>query len=142
MDAVQVLETRYLPLFIRFATELRERHPTFHINAGAGSFGSKPEQPGFHAYIDASRRMSCDQEPNCITLYIAVCGLPSTPTLCNLDVSWGADGIPPIDGLDLLPENIDFGPETTRLIDEAMPQLRAHLESCLRAWELAYPQSS
>jgi hypothetical protein len=142
MDAVQVLERRYLPLLKWIAAELRDQHPTFQINAGAGPIGSPPGSTAYHAYVDAERPGTNDLEPNGVTLYVEVTGLPGTPTLCNLDVGWGADGVPPMDGLDLLPEGVIFGTDAVRLIDDALPTLQAHLDRCLRAWEAAYPRST
>ena len=141
MNVVEVLEGRYLPLLNQAALRLRERHPTFAVNVGSGAVGSATSFQGHHVYLEALRPESADPEPNCIALEICVRDLPGTPTLCSLDVSWGADGISPSEGSDLLAAETAFTPEALRRIDEALPRLETHLDRCLYDWEAAYPQT-
>jgi hypothetical protein len=62
--------------------------------------------------------------------------------LCSLDVAWGGDGIPPTDGLNLLPADVVFAPDALRIIDEALPRLEDYFDRCLCDWEAAYAQST
>jgi hypothetical protein len=140
MNVVQTLESRYLPLLEQAAARLRETHETFQFNVGSGSVGSLTTFQGHHAYLEAWRHdVKNDRVPNCVALEVCVRDLPGKPTLCDLGVGWGGDGVPPSDGLDLLPREIAFGPEALALIDAALPQLEMHLDRCLRDWEAAYP---
>ena len=142
MNVVATLEARYLPLLNQAAARLGEKHPTFKVNVGSASVGGATRFQGHHLYFEASRPESADPEPNCLALEICVRSLPGTPTLCTLGVAWGGDGIPPADGLDLLPADIVFAPDALRIIDEALPQLEDHFDRCLCDWEAAYPQST
>jgi hypothetical protein len=141
MNAVETMETRYLPLLDQAATRLRARHPAFTINVGSGSVGGATAFQGYHLYLEALRPKSADPEPNCVAIEICVRDLPGTPILCDLDVAWGGDGVAPSDGLYLLNGEVRFGPEALRLIDRALPQLEQHLNRCLHDWVAAYPQS-
>jgi hypothetical protein len=76
--------------------------------------------------------------------YLEICvrDLPGTPTLCSLGVAWGGDGVPPSNGLDMLPIDIALTPDALRVIDDALPRLQEHFDRCLYDWEAAYPQST
>jgi hypothetical protein len=141
MTVVQTLEARYLPLLRQTAARLRERHPTFTVNAGSGPVGSLTTYQGHNLYVEADRPNSADPEPNCVALEICVRDVPGTPILCGLGVAWGADGIPPATGgFDPLGvTEIVFGPQALQAIDDALPELERHLDRCLSDWEIAYP---
>jgi hypothetical protein len=142
MNVVGTLEARYLPLLNQAAARLCEKHPTFKVNVGSGSVGGATTFQGHHLYLEAFRPDSADPEPNCVALEICVRDLPGTPMLCTLGVACGGDGIPPIDGLDLLPANVVFAPDALRIIDEALPRLEDHFDRCLCDWETEYPQGT
>jgi hypothetical protein len=143
MNVAETLESRYLPLLNGAAARLREKHPTFRFNVGSGSVGSLTTFQGHNVYLEASRDdAKNDRVPNCVAVEFCVRDLPGHPTLCSLGVSWGGDGVPPSEGLDLLPSEVAFGSKALALIDDAMPQLEKHFDSCLYAWEAAYPQST
>jgi hypothetical protein len=38
--------------------------------------------------------------------------------------------------------DLTFAPDAVRLIDDALPRLRDHLDECLSAWATAYPLST
>ena len=141
MNVVATLEVRYLALLNQAAARLGHKHPIFKVNIGSGSIGGATAFQGHEMYLEASRPDSANYEPNCLALEICVRDLPGTPTLCTLSVGWGGDGIPPTEGLDLLPAEVVFGPDALRLIDEALPRLEYHFDRCLCDWEAAYPQS-
>jgi hypothetical protein len=142
MNVVETLEARYLPLLNQAAARLGEKHPTFKVNVGSGSVGGATTFRGHDVYLEAFRPGSADPEPNCLALEICVRDLADTPTLCTLGVAWGGDGIPPSDGLDLLPADVVFAPDALRIIDEALPRLEDHFYHCLCDWEAAYPRST
>jgi hypothetical protein len=142
MNVVETLKSRYLPLLNQVAARLGEKHPTFKVNVGAGSVGGATTFQGHDVYLEAFRPDSADPEPNCLALEICVRDLPGTPTLCTLDVAWGGGGVPPTDGLDLLPADVVFAPDVLRMIDEALPRLEGHFDRCLCDWEAAYPQTA
>lgn len=141
MNPAEVLETRYLPLLHQAAEQLAAQHPTFLLSAS--SFPADPAAAckDYDIYLEAWRPdLAHPDEPNCLDLAIIVRDLPGTPALRALGVGWGADGIPPTDGLHLLPGQVPFTPEVLPLIDAALPRLLSHFAHCLRAWEAAYPQ--
>jgi hypothetical protein len=142
MNVVETLEARYLPLLNQTAARLGEKHPTFKVTVGSGSVGGATTFQGHSVYLEAFRPDSADPEPNCLALEICVRDLPGTPMLCSLDVAWGGDGIPPTDGLDLLPVDVVFAPDVLRIIDEALPRLEDYFDRCLCDWETAYAQST
>jgi hypothetical protein len=140
MNVVQTLESRYLPLLNRAAGRLREKHPTFRFDVRSGPIGSLTTLQGHYAYLEASRHDATnDRVPSGVALEVCVRDLPGKPTLYSLDVCWGGEGVPPAEGLDLLPKEIAFGPEALASIDAALPRLETHFDHCLSAWEAAYP---
>jgi hypothetical protein len=143
MDVVETLETRYLPLLHCAAERLRERYPTFTLNAGSGPVGRLTSFQGHHVYLEAIRVDESPREPNCVALVICVRDLPGTPVLCDLSTGWGGDGFPPATGeLDLLPPGgVAFGPEALQMIDEVLPRLEGHLDRCLSDWQMMYPRT-
>src|SRR5262245_19115615 len=142
MNVVEILETRYLPMLNQAAGRVGEKHPTFTISVGSGSLGASTTFPGHQIYLEAFRPHSADPEPNCLALEITVEDLPGVPRLGSLGVAWGGDGVPPSDGLDLLPTDIGLTPDTLRNIEEALPLLFDHFERCLCDWETAFPLSA
>ncbi len=141
-NVVEALSARFIPLLKQAALRLREKHPTFIINVGSGSIGGATTFQGYSFYLEALRPDSTNPEPNCVAMEICVRNLPDIPFLCGLDVSWGADGSAPSEGLCLLDSDCRFGPEALRLIDNALPRLERHFDFCLHAWEVAYPTNS
>jgi len=143
MNVVETLESRYLPLLHQAAARLREKHPTFQFEVRSGPVGSLTTLQGHFAYLEASRNDTTnDRVPSCVALEVCVRDLPGKPALYSLDVCWGGDGVPPMEGLYLLPNEIAFGPEALASIVEALPRLEMHLDRCLSAWEAAYPPSA
>jgi hypothetical protein len=123
------------------AGRLGDKHPTFKVTVGSGSVGSATTFQGHNVYLEAFRPDSAYPEPNCLALEICVRDLSDTPKLCSLGVAWGGDGIPPTDGLDLLPVDVVFAPDALRMIDEALPRLEDYFDRCLCDWEAAYAKS-
>jgi len=140
MNPIEILNSRYLPKLQAYADQLRQRHPTFVVNTGCVPVGSATPFQGYQAYLSCLRLECADEEPNCVDIVILVRDLPGRSKLCSLDVSWGGDGIAPVNGIDLLTEEIEFTPAALTVIDEAIPRLQEHLDYCLLQWEAKYPK--
>jgi hypothetical protein len=141
-NPVAVLEHRYLPRLQRLADSLAAHHPAFLFLTHSTSLGSATSHQGHALFLEAVRRAETPDQPNCLSLEIAVRNLRAVPLLGALDVCWGADGRrPPTPGnLFLLDAAIPFDTHAIARIDAALPALKTHFAHAVTQWENAWPR--